>query len=168
MELDTRLRLVFENLHPNLRYQNASSFKPGKLDPYKLVLIHSLYNLCFCALHSSIVPVFSDFVKNPAVSGSLLRLSALESVNHAVLILDMATTFMNNRLETSRLPSIVGYAMFVASTIHFKSLVAQGKLRAHGLARFKAAVSILGRLKEYWVPLRGLVGQVWYLNFQLD
>jgi len=114
------------------------------------------------------VPVFSDFVKNPAVSGSLLRLSALESVNHAVLILDMATTFMNNRLETSRLPSIVGYAMFVASTIHFKSLVAQGKLRAHGLGRSKAAVSILGRLKEYWVPLRGLVGQVWYPNFQLD
>jgi hypothetical protein len=158
--LDQRLSVVFEALHPDLRYLNASSFKSGKLDPYKLVALQSHYHLCFCALHSSIVPVFSDFVKNPAVSGSLLRISALESVKHADLILDMATAFMNTRLDPSRLPSIVGFAMFVASAIHFKSLVAQRKLRAHGLARFKAAVSILECLKEYWVVLRGLVGQV--------
>jgi hypothetical protein len=97
-----------------------------------------------------------------------VRLSALETVNHAVLTLDMATTLISTRLDTSRLPSIVGYAMFVASTVHFKSLVAQRKLQAHGLGRFKAAVSILERLKEYWTPLQALVGQVWCSTFQLD
>jgi hypothetical protein len=60
----------------------------------------------------------------------------------------------------------MGYAMFFASAIHFKSLVAQRKLQAHGLGRFKAAISILKRLKEYWTPLQALVGQIWYSTFQ--
>jgi hypothetical protein len=95
-----------------------------------------------------------------------MRLSAQESVNHAVLTLDLATAFINTRPDTSRLPSIVGYAMFVASAVHFKSLVAQRKLQAQGFGRFKAAVSILEHLKEYWTTLQPLVSQVWYSTFQ--
>ncbi|CZR66494.1 uncharacterized protein PAC_16395 [Phialocephala subalpina] len=156
LELDQRLRLVFEHHHPNLRYLNASSFKSGKIDAYKLFSLHSLYHLCACALHSSIVPVFSDITTTPLLPKTFVRLSAQESVNHAVLTLDMATAFIDIRPDTSRLPSIMGYAMFVASTVHFKSLVAQRKFRAHGLGRFKAAISILERLKEYWTPLQAM------------
>lgn len=84
-------------------------------------------------------------------------MAAEESVKHAAVILDMATAFMGTRPDISRLPSMVGFAMFVASTIQFKSLGAQRKLQTYGTARFKAAIVILDRLKEYWDSLQGLV-----------
>jgi hypothetical protein len=78
-------------------------------------------------------------------------------MKHSAMLLDMATAFLSTRPDISRLPSITGFAMFVASTIHFKSLVAQRKLQTYGAGRLKAAVSILERLKEYWAYLNGLV-----------
>jgi hypothetical protein len=44
--------------------------------------------------------------------------------------------------------------MFVAISVQFKSLGAQGKLRSYGTSRLSAAVSILEQLKEFWTPLR--------------
>lgn len=87
-------------------------------------------------------------------------MSAEESVKQAVIILDMATAFMSSRPDISRLPSLVGFAMFVASTIQFKSLGAQRMLQTYGTGRFKAAIFILDRLKEYWNSLQGLVGRL--------
>ena len=78
-------------------------------------------------------------------------------MRHAAIILDMATAFLSIRPDVSRLPSVTGFAMFVAAAIHFKSLVAQRKLQTYGAGRLKAAVSILERLKEYWVALNDLV-----------
>jgi hypothetical protein len=94
---------------------------------------------------------------NPYISKKAVRLSAEESVKHAAVVLDMATAFMSSRPDISRLQSMVGFAMFVASTIQFKSLVAQRKLQIYGTGRFKAAIMILDRLKEYWDPLQGSV-----------
>jgi transcriptional regulator of heat shock response len=69
----------------------------------------------------------------------------------------MATAFLSTRPDISRLPSITGFAMFVSSTIHFKSLVAQRKLQKYGVGKLKAALSILERLKDHWRHLNDLV-----------
>ncbi|PVH73068.1 hypothetical protein DL98DRAFT_608552 [Cadophora sp. DSE1049] len=155
-ELDRRLGIVFENFHPDLQYQQADSLTSPKRDPYRLFSIHSLYRLCACALHTSIVPLFSESPSTPLVSKKLVRISAEESVKHASLILDMASVFLTTRPDISRLPSITGYAMFVACTVHFKSLVAQRRLQKYGTNRFKGAVCILEHLKEYWVTNQDL------------
>ncbi|KAH7323447.1 hypothetical protein BKA65DRAFT_510823 [Rhexocercosporidium sp. MPI-PUGE-AT-0058] len=149
-ELDQRLGIVFDNLHPDLRYQQADSFTSPKLDPYRIFSIHSLYRLCACALHTSIVPLFSQSPSTPLVSKKLVRISAEESVRHASLMLDMASVFLTTRPDISRLPSIMGYAMFVACTVQFKSLVAQKRLQQYGTSSFRGAVCILEHLKEYW------------------
>lgn len=70
----------------------------------------------------------------------------------------MATAFLSTNPDVARLPSTTGYAMFVAVTLHFKSIVAQRKLRNPGvLSRFKAALYILDRLKMYWSTIGALV-----------
>jgi hypothetical protein len=158
LELDRRLGQVFENLHPNLQYLSVITFKSPKVDKYRLFALHILYRATNCALHSSVVPLFSNTATNPHASKKAIRLSAEESVKHAAIILDMATAFMSTRPDISRLPSMVGFAMFVATTIQFKSLGAQRKLQTYGTGRFKAAVFILDRLKLYWDSLNGLVG----------
>ncbi|KAL5315282.1 hypothetical protein ACEPPN_016149 [Leptodophora sp. 'Broadleaf-Isolate-01'] len=155
-ELDRRLGIVFENFHPDLRYQQADSLTSAKLDPYRLFSIHCLYRLCACALHTSIVPLFSESPSTPLVSKKLVRISAEESVKHASLMLDMASVLLTTRPDISRLPSIIGYAMFVACTVHFKSLVAQRRLQKYGTSRFRGAVCILEQLKEYWATNQGL------------
>lgn len=91
-------------------------------------------------------------------------MSAEESVKHAAITLDMATAFMSSHPDISRLPSMVGFAMFVASAIQYKSLGAQRKLQTHGTGRFKAAIFILNRLKTYWVSLESLVSQTCLFN----
>ncbi|KAH7378875.1 hypothetical protein BKA64DRAFT_240815 [Cadophora sp. MPI-SDFR-AT-0126] len=156
LELDRRLGIIFENFHPDLRYQQADTFTSSKIDSYQLFSLHCLYRLCACALHTSIVPLFSEIPLTPLVSKKLVRISAEESVKHAFLILDMASDFLNTRPDISRLPSITGYAMFVACTVHFKSLVAQMRLQRYGTGRFKGAVCILGQLKKYWATNQNL------------
>lgn len=73
---------------------------------------------------------------------------------------------MSSRPDISRLPSIVGFAMFVGSTIQFKSLQAQRKLQTYGTGRFKAAIFILERLKAYWDSLEGLVSRSCLLSYK--
>ena len=157
LELDRRMAKIYDSFHPHLQFVNATTFTSPKIDKYRLLTLHLLYRASNCALHSSIVPLFSNSTTNPHVSKKVVWLSAEESVKHAALMLDMATAFMSSRPDISRLPSIVGFAMFVASTVQFKSLGAQRKLQTYGTGRFRAAIFILDRLKEYWDSLQGLV-----------
>lgn len=54
----------------------------------------------------------------------------------------------------------------MASSIHFKSLGAQGKLRTHGVGRLHAGITILKTLKEMWQPLQPIVSpMIWCKNF---
>lgn len=159
LDLDRRLGNVYDNFHPHIQYVNPITFTSPKIDKYRLFTVHCLYRSTSCALHSSVVPLFSNHATNPHASKKAMRLSAEESVKHAAIILEMATAFMNSRPDISRLPSIVGFAMFVASTIQFKSLGAQRKLQTHGTGRFKAAIFILDHLKAYWDSLEGLVSR---------
>jgi hypothetical protein len=157
LELDRRLGHVFENFHPAYRYLSVASFGSPKLDPYSLFHLNSIYHFSACALHSSIIPLFSNTPSGQQVPRKLLRISAEEAERHSAITLDMATAFLSTRPDISRLPSITGFAMFVASTIHFKSLVAQRKLQTYGVGKLKAALSILERLKDHWRHLNDLV-----------
>lgn len=155
-ELDRRLKLLFEQLSVAFPFSSSAPFQSPNLDAYRIFSLHCLYHLCSCVLHSSLVPIFSNNLSNPHISKLLVQLSVEESVTHATSILDMASTFLFRRPDISRLPSIVGYCMFVSSTVQFKSLVAQQRLQVRYTSRLKAALCILQRLKEYWTPLQDL------------
>jgi hypothetical protein len=84
-------------------------------------------------------------------------MSAEEAIRHSTLVIDMATTFVNIFTDMTRLSGTTGYALFVSSSVQFKSLSAQGKLQSHGISRYNAAILMLQHLKEYSRPLQGLV-----------
>lgn len=156
LTLDRRLEIFLEKLHLDFRF-GLSSSAPLKTDPYRLFSLHCIYHLCGCILHSSIVPIFSNVSSNPQISKRFIRTSAKEAIKHSNIIADMATTFLNICTDVSRLSGITGYALFVSSSVQFKSLSAQGKLQSHGINRCIAAIAMLQKLKEYSRPLQGIV-----------
>jgi hypothetical protein len=103
------------------------------------------------------VPVFSRIASDHHIPKKLSRMSAEDAVKHSLSLIEIATSFLNYSQEKSRLPSMVGYAMFVACTIRIKSLEAQGRLDNNGWVHMQPAMSILKQLKEYWSPLTLLV-----------
>jgi hypothetical protein len=122
-----------------------------------LFSLHCIYHLCACILHSSIVPIFSSVASDPQISKRFISMSAKEAIKHSTIVVDMATTFLNICTDATRLSGITGYALFVSSSVQFKSLSAQGKLQSHGVGRCNAALLILQHLKEYSRPLQGIV-----------
>ena len=163
LKLDRCLEEISNNLHPDFKYSSPASFNSLKLDPYALFSIQSLYRLCVCALHSSLVPLFSSKPPDPEISKKLVRMCAEETVKQSAITLDMATAFLSIRPDKSRLSSMTGFAMFVSSAIQIRSLGAQRKLNTHA-GYLKAAVSILKDLNQYWTPLRSLVSNSIYLG----
>jgi hypothetical protein len=157
-ELDQQLEHTHDNLNPDFQYIDQSSFANRENRySYQLLSVHALYHLCVCTLHSSIVPVFSDIRPDPRISKKLTRMSAEEAVKHSLKLCNMATEFLGIIPDKSRCPSFSAYAMFVAASIQFKSLGAQGRLRSDNIGRLYPAISILERVKRIWRPLEGLV-----------
>lgn len=156
LALDRRLEVFFENLHPDFRNFGLESLRSPKTDPYKLFTMLCVYHLSIIVLHSSIVPIFSSTLSDLDISKKFVRLSAKEALQHSKLVIDMARIFVGCP-DISRLPGIAGYALFVSASIQLKSLSAQGKLQSQGPGCCNAAVSILGYLKEYCIPLHDLV-----------
>jgi hypothetical protein len=157
LALDRRLEIFLEKLHPDFCYLGLSSLTPLKTDPYRLFSLHCIYHLCACILHSSIVPVFSGVASDPQIPKRFSRMSAKEAIKHSTIVLDMATTFLNICTDVTRLSGVTGYALFVSSSVQFKSLSAQGKLQNHGIGRCNAAILMLQQLKAYSRPLQVIV-----------
>jgi hypothetical protein len=94
-------------------------------------------------------------------------MSAEEAIRHSAIVIDMATTFLNICTDVTRLSGITGYALFVSSSVQFKSLSAQGKLQSHGIGHYNAAILMLQHLKEYSRPLQGIVFYPHYPSHRL-
>lgn len=154
-DLDHRLDQAHERLlsygTPEVPCSTSSS------ESYLLFSVLCLYHLCACTLTSTMVPLFSNIPSNPLVSKKMSRICAEDAIRHASELLELAAKFVVNQADAARLPSTIGFAMFVASTIHFRTLGAQNKLRSHGLDKIHPAIVMVQELKSYWRPLSGPV-----------
>ena len=157
-DLDQQLELIRENLHPRFQYKDITSFASREASHnYKLFAVRALYHHCVCTLHSSIVPIFSNIPSDARISRKLKRMSAEETVRHSQALISLATDFLSVHSDRSRCPSFTGYAMFMAVSIQFKALGAQGLLQGDGVGRFYPAISILESMKRVWRTQEGLV-----------
>lgn len=154
-EVDHRLDLAEEQLDPN------KSFKVPTVgahnEQYLLTAVHCLYHLCGCTLSSALIPLFSNVpakISAGIMSKKMSRIIAQDAIGHALALLAIGSDFVRNGADISRLPSMTGFSMFVACTIYFKALFAQGKLRSQTLDRIRPAVIILEELQQYWQRLR--------------
>jgi hypothetical protein len=94
------------------------------------------------------------------MSKKMVRLSAEEAVKHASSLLEMADAFLSAKADPARLPSVAGFAMFIACVIQFKSLGAQRKLQVAGTSSFTASICVLSSVKLYWTSLREMVCRI--------
>lgn len=178
--MDRQLEVFHEDIASEYRYINPKSFSNAKY-PYRVWAVHCLYHLNLCALHSSVVPIFSSTPADSKLSKKLIRLCAEQAIKSSLIIADLANVFVSMQMDVTQvgkrrtssgnamltslqLNSIFGYAIFVASCIHFKSLGAQRKLRSHGIGRLYGAITILKTLKEMWYPLKPLVSYTNLVN----
>jgi hypothetical protein len=157
-KLYCQLDKINEKMQPAYRYKDMWSFGSGdKTLDYQVFFLQCIYHLCACTLHSSILPVFSSSPPDPQIHKTFSRISAKQTVKHSKTLINMATAFLAIHKNRSRLPTLIGYAMFVAATIQCKSLEAQGKLESHSIDHLYPAVSILEELKKHWRTLQGFV-----------
>ncbi|EPE25839.1 Zn2/Cys6 DNA-binding protein [Glarea lozoyensis ATCC 20868] len=154
LDLDTRLGLVLNRLGPEIRYPEFS--RVSKVPIVRSFFLNSIYRLCSMSLHSALVPVFSTYPPHLSIPKRMVRLSAEEVVKQASITLDMASAFLSTDPDFKNVPSTTAYTLLVAITIHFKSLVAQKKLRVNTFVRFKAALIIIKRIRIYWTTLNML------------
>jgi hypothetical protein len=157
-ELDQQLEQVRNNLNPEFQYVDQSSFASYDIKhSYQLFIIHIMYHTCVCTLHSSIVPLFSNIPPDPRISKKLTRLSAEEAIKHSQKLVNMATQLLGIYSDKVRCPAFSGYAMFVAASVQFKSLGAQGLLRNDSIGHLYPAISILESVRRVWLPTEYLV-----------
>lgn len=149
--LDHRLDTLFDKLNSIVQFEAPGP--ASSVESYLLFVVHCLYHLCVCTLSSSLVPLFSSIASNSQVSKKLSRVSAEETIKHSNALLDIASSFVRNGADVSKLPSMTGFALFVAATVQFKALSAQGKLQGRAMERMYPAIRMIQELKGYWRPL---------------
>lgn len=115
-QLDAKIRKWWARVPQNLQItpDNLSSFSP--LDLPKVVLVNVVYYQCLCALHSSIVPLFSWGQDIPD-QGLAKQLSAQVAYENACAISRLLDMVLAGEAETSGFPSFTGYAAYCSYAV---------------------------------------------------
>jgi len=116
--LDGRTNEWWSKLHQSLQITPAEM--PSEIIP-SLLLVHIIYHSCLCALHSSIVPLFSWSTSDRA-SPYARQLSAQSALQHANAISSLLGAAREVQLEPARMPSFIGYAAYCACTVQIPFL----------------------------------------------
>lgn len=115
-ELDSRIEECLTSMSPSLALTLATvSTIPLHILP-KLLLVHIVYHQCLCALHASIVPLYSWSTSDNSClyARQVSAQVALEHANTASALFDAA---LRRTWDASRIPSFVGYSAYCACAI---------------------------------------------------
>ncbi|KAH7370243.1 hypothetical protein BKA65DRAFT_13263 [Rhexocercosporidium sp. MPI-PUGE-AT-0058] len=116
----------------------------------KLLLLHTVYHQCLCALHSSIVPLFSWSASDDTWL-SARNLSAQISYDHACEASALFEAFFTNSDESSAIPSFVAYAAYCGCAIQIPFMwCSEANVRAKAHANVRTNVRMIRTLAKYW------------------
>lgn len=124
----------------------------------RLLLIHAVYHQCLCALHSSIVPLFSWTAgDNSWVSAR--QVSAQIAFEHASQASALFEAVLKHYPMLNTIPSFVGYAAYCACAIHIPFLwCAKSAVRKMALSNVRTNIRMINMLSRYWKFTSLLVG----------
>lgn len=114
--LDARISTWWSSIAPSLVLSSDILHSiPLSILP-RLLLIHIVYHQCLCALHSSIVPLYSWSTSDDSClyARQVSAQIALEHANAASALFDAA---LRHQWDHSRITSFVGYAAYCACAI---------------------------------------------------
>jgi hypothetical protein len=116
--LDGRINEWWSKLHQS--FQIAPAEMPSNIIP-SLLLVHIIYHSCLCALHTSIVPLFSWSISDGA-SPYARQLSAQSALQHANAISSLLGAAREVQLDPARMLSFIGYAAYCACAVQIPFL----------------------------------------------
>ena len=156
--LDNRIAEWWSKLPTTLRL--SPSDVPGL--PYdvlpKLLLIHAVHHQCLCALHSSIVPLFSWSAGDDSWL-SARQLSAQIALEHAREASALFEAVLTHLPRLSAIPSFVAYAAYCGCAIQIPFMwCSEPAVRERAHANVRINVRIIHILAKYWKFTSLLVG----------
>lgn len=148
--LDAEIRKWWDGIPQNLHLHPSNLASFLRVDLTKLVLIHVVYYQCLCALHSSIVPLFSWGPDEPthAVAQQLSAQLAYENASATSQFLQMILDFSH---ETADFPSFVGYAAYCSYAVQvpFRWCL-NPSVRETALKNTRANLQVIQGMSKYW------------------
>lgn len=120
--IDARIQTYWSNLPDELRLNGRTSLSKVDVDALQgILLLNIVYHQCLCALHSSIVPLFS-WSKSDWDATYALHLSAQIALDHANSISSLFRATLELPWDFNKMPSFLGYAAYCACAIQMPFL----------------------------------------------
>lgn len=119
---DARIHTSWSNLPADLRLDDQMSLTNVDMEAFQgILLLNIVYHQCFCALHSSIVPLFS-WSKGGWDGAYARQLSAQAALDHANKISSLFRATLRLPWDFTKLHSFLGYAAYCACSIQIPFL----------------------------------------------
>ena len=159
-ELDSRINDWYSSMSPSLLLTPISIVStPLSILP-RLLLIHVVYHQSLCALHSSIVPLYSWSTSDESClyARQVSAQVALEHANAASALFDAA---LGRQWDAGGIPSFVGYSAYCACAIQMPFMWCSNPVvreRAH--ANVLVDLRMIQLLGKHWKLVAYLVSSI--------
>ena len=115
-----------------------------------ILLLNIAYHQSICALHASIVPLFS-WSSEQATWPSARQISAQKAYEHACVVSSLFDATLATFDRVSAIPSFVGYAAYCGCAIQIPFMwAAEPGVRQRACDGVKANLRIIHILSKYW------------------
>lgn len=115
-QLDAEIRKWWVQLPPNLQLNPTTLPTFQRVDLTKVLLVHVIYHQCLCALHASIVPLFTwgPDLLNQALAQEFSAQLAYENACATSRLFKM---MLDHSQDMSDFPSFLGYAAYCSFAV---------------------------------------------------
>lgn len=155
--LDERVQSSLANMPTELQL-DASSISSVSMDRLKGKLsVQLMYHQCLCALHSSIVPLFS-WSRSDGRYLYARQVSAQTAFEHANTMSSLLAAALSLDLQANRLPSFIGYAAYCACAIQMPFLWCQNpEVKQRTIQNVMTNLRTIHAIGEHWQNILILV-----------
>ena len=133
----------------------------------KLLLMNIVYHQSLCALHASIVPLFSWSPGDDSWS-TARHLSAQVAFEHAVEVSSVIAATLSDYSRISAMPSFISYAAYCGCAIQIPFMWCANELvRDRAQANVRTNIKMIDAMAAYWKFAASLVRDLMLMSLQI-
>ena len=116
----------------------------------RLLLIHIVYHQCLCALHSSIVPLFTSSETDDSW-GYAIQLSAQTAYDHSNIACALFEAALSHLGGSGTFASFIAYAAYCACAIQIPFLWCQQlNVKERAQVNVRSALKLINSMAKFW------------------
>ncbi|KIN06860.1 hypothetical protein OIDMADRAFT_109269, partial [Oidiodendron maius Zn] len=116
----------------------------------RLLLIHIVYHQCLCALHSSIVPLFTSSETDDSW-GYAIQLSAQTAYDHSNIACALFEASLSHLGGSGTFASFIAYAAYCACAIQIPFLWCQQlNVKERAQVNVRSALKLINSMAKFW------------------